>query len=134
MENRPLLAYQSRELGSAGMDPVLSPGNKENRHAGCTRAHGCCVMLDKPRRALPTTRGGWVTGRWEWSVVNALPGLSHGDDLKAWVSASIPCICPLDGGCSVEPSTSKGDLEVDSWASQPGPETTILPTQGDSYL
>lgn len=51
-KNCPLLDYQSRELGSAGEDPVLSPGNKENRHAECTRARGCCMMLDKPRQSL----------------------------------------------------------------------------------
>lgn len=46
------LDCQFGELGSAREDPVLWPGNAENRRAGRTRPFGCCVMLDKPCGSL----------------------------------------------------------------------------------
>lgn len=46
MEKPFFLDCRFGELGSAMEDPVLWPGNAENRRAGCTRP---CVMLDKPR-------------------------------------------------------------------------------------
>ena len=68
MEKPSSLNCQFRELGSAWGDPVLSPWNKENSRALCSRATGdlrfalraacgCSVMLDKPCLILACNTG-----------------------------------------------------------------------------